>query len=391
MNSLQRGVINIVYSALTGEKMLLPNDFDFAEGVALAQKHKIEVMFYYGALNCGFDQENPLMQQLFLQTCKHMLISEQQMYELGYIFEAFNEEAIDYMPLKGAVLKQFYPKPEMRSMSDADILIRFEKYKDTIIPVMKRLGFKEGRVSDNELVWEKPQVCIELHRRLIPSYNKDYYAYYGDGWRLAKKHNGHLYSMTDEDQMIYLFTHFSKHYRDSGIGIRHLVDLWVFKSHFKNLNNDYIKEELQKLGLFVFYENVMKTIKVWFEQEKCDDISDFITQVIFKSGVYGTSESHVLSDALKLTKSNGKENVRRTKFKTEIFPDYDYIKKRYPVLNKMRFLLPLFWIVRLFDAVIFRRKNIKDKYEKAKMINDESVSNYQSALNYVGLDFNFKE
>ena len=392
MDNQERGVINIIYSALTGEKSSLPQDFDFPKSVKIAQKHKIEAMFYYGALKCGFSQDDPLMQQLFSQTCNHIVISEQQMYQIKMMFEAFDREKIDYMPLKGVVLKKFYPKPEMRSMGDADILIRFEEYSDRIIPIMKKLGFEEGRVSDNELVWNKHRICIELHRRLIPSYNKDYYAYYGDGWRLAKLCGGTHYSMSDEDQMVYLFTHFAKHYRDSGIGIRHMVDLWVFRNRCKDLDEEYIKAELRKLQLYNFYQNTINTLRVWFEQKDTDEVSDFITQIIFNSGVYGTNEAHVLSDALKLSKATGHNNdLRKTKLITEIFPPYDYMRRRYPILNNKVWLMPIFWLVRLADAVIFRRNNVKDKYSKVKMISDKSVADYQDALNFVGLDFNFKE
>jgi len=52
---------------------------------------------------------------------------------------------------------------------------------------MADLGYEELYESDHELVWNHDLMRIELHKRLIPSYNKDYYQYYGDGWQLAKK------------------------------------------------------------------------------------------------------------------------------------------------------------------------------------------------------------
>lgn len=392
MNDLQRGVINIIQSALTGECLSLPKSFNFSNAVKIAKKHKIECLFYYGALNCGFKQEEPLMQELFTLVCGNIAVSEQQIYAIKEIFSAFDKEKIDYLPIKGVLLKQLYPKPEMRSMSDLDILIRYEEYSEKIIPVMNSLGFTEGRVSDNELVWNKPMISIELHRRLIPSYNKDYYAYYGDGWRLAKLSGGTRYSMTNEEQLIYLFTHFAKHYRDSGIGIRHMVDLWVFKKHYKNLDDKYIEAELQKLQLYNFYENIINTLNVWFEQKENNEVSDFITGIIFNSGVFGTNQAHVLSDALKLSKTKEQQkNIKKAKLISEIFPSYSFMKRRYPILDHNSWLLPALWLVRLADAVLFRRKNVGDKFSEIKLIDDKSVADYREALNYVGLDFNFKE
>ena len=192
MDDIKRGVLAIIGSALTGKKAELPEDFVFSKSVSIAKNHKIEVMFYYGALNCGFDKTDPLMKNLFLLVYQNIVISERQMRSMKEICSAFDEQGIDYLPLKGAVLKNIYPKPEMRSMGDADILIRMEQYS-AIKTIMQKLEYKEITESDHEFIWNKLNVYIELHKRLIPSYNKDYYAYFGDGWELAKPENGTRY------------------------------------------------------------------------------------------------------------------------------------------------------------------------------------------------------
>ena len=53
MDVQQKGIITLVRSALNGESLSLPNDFDLEAAVAVAKKHQISVMLYYGALNCG--------------------------------------------------------------------------------------------------------------------------------------------------------------------------------------------------------------------------------------------------------------------------------------------------------------------------------------------------
>lgn len=391
MNNLQRGVTDIVYSALTAEKVTLPKDFDFYEGVKIARRHKIEVMFYYGALNCGFRQDEPLMQELFLLTCGNIALSEQQIYSIKEIFFAFDEKEIDYLPLKGTVLKLLYPKSEMRSMSDADILIKNEQY-DTIKPIMLKLGYTEITESDHEFIWKKQNIRIELHKRLIPSYNRDYYSYYGDGWRLAKIKNGTRYFMTDEDQMIYLFTHFAKHYRDAGIGIKHIVDLWVYRKNKPDLDEAYIKKELTALQLYDFYVNIINTLSVWFESRESDVKTDFITELIFNSGVYGTTEAHVLSEAVKISKSaKSAKNVKCQKFIKITFLPYKNMCIKYPFLKKIPVLLPIMWIYRIFTVIFFRRDKIKNEKQAIKSMSEENINSYQDALNFVGIDFNFKE
>ena len=122
------------------------------------------------------------MRNIALRTALVAAKQENVTKELCDLFEA---NGIDYLPLKGCILRSLYPSPELRSMGDIDILIKIEQYKQ-IRSLLTVHGFRKGYESDHEYAWDKNDVHIELHKRLIPSYNKDYYAYYGDGWQLAK-------------------------------------------------------------------------------------------------------------------------------------------------------------------------------------------------------------
>ncbi len=391
MDNIQTGVVTLIRAALTGEHHTLPAGFNFEEAVRIGSRHGILTMLYYGALNCDIEGDHPLLGKLFQSVCKSIMISERQMYEIRNIFAAFDEKGIEYMPLKGTLIKEMYPKPEMRSMGDADILIKVDQY-DAIKPIMESLGFAEKLESDHELIWQKPSAYIELHKRLIPSYNKDYYAYYGDGWKLAKRCDGTRYSMTDEDQMIYLFTHFAKHYRDAGIGIRHFVDLWVYRKNKPALDEEYLKQELTKLSLYEFYVNIMDTLAAWFDNKPATDITDFITAIIFNSGVYGTNEARILSKAVISSKSTGSaKGIKARSFWEVVFLPYDGMCVKYPFLKKWPILLPVMWIYRIITSLLFRRKNIKAQQQRISKMSKENITGHQNALNYVGLDFNFKE
>ena len=391
MTGNQKAVISLIKAALTGKKVELPKDLNLEEVFKIAKKHNIITIIYYGALVCEIESNNPLMNQLFIETCKNIAISEQQMYAFREVCKAFDSNEIEYMPLKGTLLKKMYPKPEMRIMGDADILIKTEQYEE-IKPIMQSLGYSEKTESDHEFIWFKAHSLIELHKRIIPSYNKDYFAYYGDGWNLAKIIDGTRYAMTDEDNMIYLFTHFAKHYRDAGIGIKHIVDLWVYRNCHKNMDEQYIKQELKKLQLYNFYENIVRTLSVWFEDNTPDEVTDFVTAVIFNSGVFGTKEAQILSSAVKTSKTYGNaKSVKNKKFLTAIFLPYKSMCIVFPILKKAPYLLPIMWVVRCIRTIIFKREKIKATKKVISKITDNKMNDYQKSLNYVGLDFNFKE
>lgn len=390
MTDLQQGVLTLIKSALIDKPLPLPADFSLDGILPLCREHEITPMVCEGAVNCGI-HNSPSFRPLFLESCQHLLASERQAGLVRSIFRTFNENGIDYMPVKGCLMKQRYPKHEFRPMGDVDILIRTEQY-DKIRPLMLQLGFKEGVESNHEYIWNSVSLCVELHKRLVPSYNKDYYAYFGDGWRLATQRNGTRYAMKPEDEFIYLFVHLAKHYRDGGVGCRQMVDLWVQRRIFPDLDQDYLRRELRKLRLLEFYDNVFKTLTVWFEDGTADEVTDCITDFIFSAGAWGNEENHMLSDALREQKMAGSawggKLVAGIKL---VFPPYSGMAMHFPVLKKVPFLLPVMWPVRWAELLFVRRKSALEKGALMRTATVERVQSYQEQLNYVGLDFHFRE
>ena len=187
MEMIQKDIVTLLRSAVTGETLPLSDEFDLEKVTPYIRKHHILPLVYEGARLCGVT--SPAMTRLFAGYCRAVQVSEGQMAELEKLFRAFEEAGIDYMPLKGSRMKSLYPKAELRMMGDADVLIRVEQY-DRIIPIMENLGYVMQAETDHELTWVKPTLTLELHKRLIPSYNKDFFQYFGEGWQLAKQQQG---------------------------------------------------------------------------------------------------------------------------------------------------------------------------------------------------------
>ena len=256
---------------------------------------------------------------------------------------------------------------------------------------MLSLGFENVDESDHEYIWQKGKLInIELHKRLIPSYNEDYYSYFGDGWQKAQKSKSSRYEFSDEDNFIYLFTHYAKHFRDGGIGIRHITDFFVFLKEKQELNISYIEDELKKLKLLDFYKNTSKGLDVWFGGKTGDNITDFMTDRIFRSGAYGTQEASMISKAVG---SQYKNNVKARfgMIFSMVFPSFKNMCIRYSFLKKAPFLLPILWVVRLFRIVFKRRGGIKHYAKGIQFVTDENMTKYYEELKLVGLIFDLKE
>ena len=389
MDSLQKGIITLLKSAVTGEALPLPEDFDMEQAYCQLRRHHVQALGYEGAVRCGVSRQMPAMDSLFRDYCKAMLVSERQMAAVEQLCAAFDAQEIAYMPVKGCNMKARYPKPELRTMGDADILIHPEQY-EKVVPILEALGYSQLSEVDHVYEWQNKNLYLELHKRLIPTDNQDFYAAMGDGWQLAKIQRGCRWDMEAEDELFFLFTHFAKHYRYGGIGIGHVTDLWVFLRTNPHINENKVKQALEKLYLSAFYENIRKVIDAWFSDGEWDEKTEFITDFVFESGRWGTAEAHALSTAAKAVKEKRSGVSGRDVYLLKlVFPDAQQMRWNYPVLQKAPWLLPIMWVVRLVEKLLFDRSKFSVRAKELKVLRQENIQTLQDALVYAGLDYHF--
>lgn len=387
MNVLHQGIILLLKSAVEQQSFKLPEDFSMEDALSLIKNHHIITLAYDGALRCGVSAQHSVMRSFFQAYCRAMQSSERQMRAFRRLCSAFDEYGIDYMPLKGVNLKALYPKPELRPMGDADVLIRMDQY-ERIIPIMHSLGYVEEGESDHELPWRSEELYLELHKCLIPSYNRDYYAYFGDGWQLAVQQSGSRYAMSAEDTFVYLFVHFAKHFRDGGIGCRHVVDLWLYRRKNPDLNEEYIKTELSKLHLLEFYENTCLLLAAWFDGGQMNDKTEFMSEFIFASGSWGSMEARVVSSVLRSAEySAAGFSGKLTYLLQTAFPPLVMLRSKYTVLKKHPWMLPLVWVVRPFYKLLFEFRTLDKRKTEYDSISQEKISQRRQVLMNLGLEY----
>ncbi|MBO5370550.1 MAG: hypothetical protein J6B23_07755, partial [Clostridia bacterium] len=154
----------------------------------------------------------------------------------------------------------------------------------------------------------------------------------------------------------------------------------------KNINTHYVYNELKKLKIYDFFCNIQNTLEVWFNNKESSEMTDYITSVIFESGIYGLHEKNIVSNALKekrITKNIYIGKIHRIFLKT--FPPYKSMRRKYQILKK----IPAFWIFRLIEALFFKHKDISDNFNEISTVTHTQIDEYEKALKYVGLDYNF--
>lgn len=389
LEKLHRDLLSVIKLALTGDAVSLDN-VDYKQLLTLSAKHQIFPLVFDGLYKAkgNFDDIDEYRNYVFQLIGR----DQNQLYFLKKIETLFNNNEIDYILLKGSSIKKYYPSSEFRLMGDIDILIKETQYK-AIKPLFLELGLTEKIESDHELVWvHKTGLVVELHKRLIPSYNDDYYSYYINPWEKAVYKSNHSYSMSKEDEYIYIFTHLTKHYRDGGIGLRHLIDIWYFSLKHPLLNKTYINKELEKLELLEFHKNIIDTLDVWFNGKESTELTDYITTRIVESGPFGLKEWHNIANAARKTARTASVSTakKKTIFRLVFLP-MDIMKKKFPILEKLPILLPLMWLVRWVNAIFNKRKSISAEADMLSYMDTKIVDDYNEELHKVGLKFNLKK
>ena len=387
MNEMQKGVLTLIKSAIKEKSYPLPEGFSIEEAFDFILKHKIMMLAYDGAVRCGVSKNEPAMQKLFKIYISGMLKSEKQLAAVNKIYSAFNENGIDYLPLKGCNMKYLYPKPELRSMGDADILIKEEQYENLKV-LVEKLGFSDEGEVCHHYVWNSEDLHLELHSEPMPENYKSFHCYYENGWNKAIKTetNKHVYST--EDEFIFVLTHFAKHYLEGGIGLRHITDIFVYLKAFPKMDFEYIEKEVSKMGILKFHKNILKTVDYYFYEGEIDEAVEIVSEYIFESGNWGNYNSHVFANGARNSIKDEKVKGSKLKFMIQAaFPPAGNIKGRYPILKKAPFLLPIIWPIRWVDAFIFRNKNFKKNIKKLEYMDDEKSEIYLEKFKKSGFDF----
>ena len=87
-----------------------------------------------------------------------------QVMELRAMENRFEEKKIKNQPMKGALLKFIYPTPEMREMSDIDILIAEEDFA-LADAELKEMGYSlRESIKHHDIYTKDSFMMIEAHR-----------------------------------------------------------------------------------------------------------------------------------------------------------------------------------------------------------------------------------
>ena len=301
---------------------------------------------------------------------------EKGKYFKDKIYELFEEERIPFLPLKGAVICDYYPEPWHRTSCDVDILVREEHIKNATELLEQKLNFKYSRKSEHDVSLYSPDgVHVELHY----DFHEENISV-ADAWQSASLIEGskYHYVLPSEVFILHHIAHIAKHFKYGGCGVRFFVDLWII-SHNMQFDKKKLNVLLEEKGLIRFAENALCLIETWFGQGNSILLTQEMSDYILGSGIYGSVENRVAIGQIK-KKSNFRYAISR------IFLPYNALKYRYQILEKKRWLMPFCQIHRWIELLKQGKiRNVNDELGINKDINEDRRRSISVMLSNLGL------
>ena len=316
--------------------------------IKMANRHSLTALLFKALQDTNSKVEEGVLKKLeehyFLVLRKAILFDK----ERKELYDYLNTNQIDYLPLKGIILKDYYFDPYTREFADNDIL--FDGSKDKLVKdffTNKDYIVELFRKSNHDVYIKKPFYNFEMHRALFGETgdNKKNIVYFKDYLSKAHIKENYEHELGKEDFYIYFTAHTYKHFHVSGCGIRTLIDYYLFLKNNSDLDFTYINQELEKLDLLDF-SNQIKTLAIkLFDDEPIDEKETEMLLYIASSGTYGTVDHYVA----KGVKAKGKFGFLMSR----VFPPYSFYKSAYPWAYKCPILIPAAWLWRFF-RILFK-------------------------------------
>ena len=352
MERISEIMINLIAGDVCGKEIDFQNlhlsDDDLKQLYTLSKKHDLAHLVGDALIRNRLLSDGGVKAKFEKQMMTAVYRYERINYELNSLSETLNQSEIPFIPLKGSVLRQYYPEPWMRTSCDIDILVHDADLNRAVILLTEQLEYRAESEQTHDIGMYSPGgVHLELHYTLIESNvvgKADEVLKAVWEQSLPGQDCHYRYVMSEEMFYYYHIAHMAKHFQNGGCGIRPLLDLWIL-NHNIVYNTERLNALLEEGGLLTFAGTARQLAEVWFGNGGHNSVTEEMEKYILSGGVYGTMNNRV---AVQQIRRGGKLRYAMSR----IWLPYDTLKSHYPSLEGKRFLLP-FYEVRRWGKLLF--------------------------------------
>ena len=326
----------------------------------------------------GADTTNQLRQKQMMAVYRYEKLSA----AYAEICQYFEKIKIPFLPLKGSVIRQYYPEPWMRTSCDIDVLVREEDLEVAATFLEENLHYKKGIKGTHDMsIYTPTGVHLELHYRMVEerSSREREDALLNDIWQYVSPETEGKFQhrMTDEMFLFYHVSHMAKHFDHGGCGIKPLMDLWLLE-HKAGITVNKAADLLEQGGLLKFAHCARELAEVWFSGKEATAVTEQMESYILFGGVYGNTQ-----------KSAAVSRRKKSKWQylmSKVFIPWKTLRHYYPVLHKHRWLTPWCNVQRWFRLVFTKdAKHSMHVIKSNAAVDNEKINTVAALFEQVGL------
>ena len=377
MDNTQKQIIYMLSAAIRKKNVKFKNDekINWNDVIEEAEAHKVTPLIYSSinraeALNIMDEITlNILKKKVF----KSSITQSSHIKNVASILDKFNNAGIPIIVLKGLVVRDYYPIPDLRTMCDADVLVH-EKDLEKVSALMISLGFNQIKEKDDHgahIVFYKGNTVFEVHWTLINDRffkgDKSFEDRLWDNTMEVEVDGVKALSLSLEDLAVHLCTHMAVHLAYSGFGVRQLTDLVVLvEKKGSEIDWSSFVSKTKESGVYKFSMAIFAICNKLFDMEipevikKEKKLKDkYINQLIediFASGVHGKKDKdRVFANEFAFDQGEGAADGSSSiikKFIKLLFPPISQMSDKYNYAKKFIILAPIAWIHHLIEGIL---------------------------------------
>lgn len=369
----------------------VPEGIDFAQLTALAKVHSVTGMV--GHMLAGNSDVPADTAAFFKHQALVTVMRSHAHTALGEtVIAKFAENGIESVPVKGAVIRNLYPLPELRTFGDIDILVN-EENAEKAHSLMMDMGFKhtDGQTGVRGYS-SKDGFNFEIHNRLsgerqLSQLTSGEIDFFNTSFNyVVPAADGKTLRLDAEYHFAYCIWHLTKHLALCGAGVRMFMDIAAIIKYDGITDWDKVVALLEKLELMTSAESILFLCSRWFDTEIPSEFKteldeptyESMCKYVLNSGTFGFNGRTTGSSRLRneMGSSENAEKARRKVFLRMFFPTAAYLKEFYPWYSGNRLLLPFIWIYRFGDVLINRRKSSLKAFGEVKNGGSKEMAEY---------------
>lgn len=339
---------------------------DWDELIRMAKIQMVTALFYVGASRYQEFTECPIQQRTELQMETIAVVGQQSQRTQLFLqlYQALLNAGLRPIVLKGILCRNLYGDlADYRPSSDEDLYVppdQVEKCRQVLAQNGWQLTSHETSMEVKEQLQEiafddtNHQLHLELHPTLFGEERPDqkrcteYFRNAENRAVMVTVQGVTLHTLGFTDHYLYLFFHLAKHFANTGVGIRQIVDLMQFdRAYGDRIDWQEVQRAVQAISSPGLYADVVEIghslgfqPKQLFQPVQADRLlNDSLT-----GGIYGYArEGHGRGTVLTVA---AQYPTRWKQIQRLFFPSAEHLLTGRPWLKKQPWLLPIAWLQR---------------------------------------------